>query len=91
MHTAVKTVNFEVVAVLGESPIAKPANHEPSANMVWPLDAEPDPEYVEPEFGNPVSEPDPGIVVPCWEDDPDPDIIGVESLDDFWLYIHMNT
>lgn len=66
-------MNFEVDTVLGEYPMAKPANHDPSANMVLSPDVESDPdpdiesdpEYVEPEYTNPGSVPDPGIVVPC--------------------------
>lgn len=45
-------------AVLGESPMAKPAKYDPSASMVSP-DAEPEPEP-EPEPGYPDPTPVPG-------------------------------
>ena len=44
---------IEGEAVLGESPMAKPANHDPSVNMVCPdPDSElvPEPEYPVPEY-----------------------------------------
>lgn len=44
---------IEGEAVLGESPMAKPANHDPSVNMVCPdpdSELEPEPEYPVPEY-----------------------------------------
>lgn len=81
-------------AVLGESPMAKPANHDPSAIMVWP-DSEPEYPDPVPEYVIPGSIPDPNpvpceVVVPEDDDDDDDDppccVTGAESLEDFWLH-----
>lgn len=68
-------------AVLYESPMAKPANHDPSASMVSPPDPVPDPapdsvpEPV-PAYSSPDPVPDPCDVVV-------PSVVGVEQLEDF--------
>ncbi|KAJ6386055.1 hypothetical protein OIU77_029091 [Salix suchowensis] len=62
-------------AVLYESPMAKPANHDPSASMVAPPDPVPDPAPY------PVSEPVPAYPSPDPVTDPCdgvPSVVGVE-------------
>lgn len=72
--------------ILVESPMAKPANHDPSATICW----DPDPEA---EYG---SDPEtPKLDPPMFVSDPDRDpsalvapgavIVGLASFDDFWL------
>lgn len=75
----------ETGCLLDESPIAKPANHDPSVIMASPApdpDSDPDPET---EYPEPDPEPETEYPDPVW--DPNPcgvaDVIGVGSFKDF--------